>query len=73
MIYMMIVALAPTALLIALGHVLRWRTALLPEATEGLEAYCADLTRIEVPGADHWVIHQETDAVADHIRDWLQR
>ncbi|MDF2233589.1 AEC family transporter [Albimonas sp. CAU 1670] len=32
MIYMMIVALAPTALLIALGHVLRWRTALLPEA-----------------------------------------
>lgn len=32
MIGMMIVALAPTALLIGLGHVLRWRTTLLPEA-----------------------------------------
>ena len=61
---------------VPMPHLLIWGpgdTALLPEATEGLEAYCADLTRIEIPGADHWVIHQETDAVAGHIRDWLQR
>ncbi len=46
---------------ITMPHLLIWGmndTALLPEGTEGLEAYCADLTRVEIPDADHWVIHQ---------------
>ena len=55
-------------------HLLIWGendTALLPEATEGLEAYCADLTRVTVPGADHWLHHQQPEKVAQIIRDWL--
>ena len=54
-------------------HLLIWGmadTALLPEATEGLEAFAADLTRVEVPGADHWVCHQAPDVVADTILAW---
>lgn len=54
-------------------HLLIWGledTALLPEATEGLEAFAPDLTRIEMAGVDHWLCHQKPDKVAAHIRDW---
>ncbi len=56
-------------------HLLIWGdgdTALLPVSTEGLEAFAPDLTRIEIPGADHWLLHQEPEKIADHIRDWLR-
>ena len=59
---------------VPMPHLLIWGlddTALLPEATEGLEAYCDALTRIEIPGADHWLAHQKPDEVAQIIRDWL--
>ena len=46
-------------------------TALLPQSTEGLEDFAADLTRIEVPGADHWICHQRPDTVAGAILDWV--
>ncbi|MFA3916115.1 alpha/beta fold hydrolase [Ruegeria hyattellae] len=55
-------------------HLLLWGnndTALLPEATEGLEDFAADLTRIDFAGADHWLHHQIPKAVADAIRGWL--
>ena len=55
-------------------HLLIWGqddTALLPEATEGLEEFCADLTRIEIGGADHWLHHQKPAEVATVIRDWM--
>ncbi|MCM2563841.1 alpha/beta hydrolase [Lutimaribacter sp. EGI FJ00015] len=61
---------------VPMPHLLIWGendTALLPEATEGLEAYCADLTRATVPDADHWLHHQQPAAVAQIIRDWLAR
>lgn len=54
-------------------HLLIWGegdTALLPEATEGLEDFAADLTRVTVEGADHWLCHQNPQAVARHILDW---
>ncbi|WP_407492190.1 alpha/beta fold hydrolase [Pseudooceanicola sp. MF1-13] len=60
---------------VRMPHLLIWGmgdTALLPEATEGLEAYCDDLTRVEVPDADHWIVHQKPDQVAQLIRDWLE-
>ncbi|WP_366524035.1 alpha/beta hydrolase [uncultured Tateyamaria sp.] len=56
-------------------HLLIWGdgdTALLPVSTEGLEAFAPDLTRIEIPGADHWLLHQQPEKIADHIRDWLR-
>ena len=55
-------------------HLLIWGdsdTALLPEATEGLEDFVPDLTRVTIDGADHWLLHQETDKIAGIIREWL--
>lgn len=57
-------------------HLLIWGardTALLPEATEGLEALCADLTRVTIPGADHWLHHQRPAEIAGAITGWLDR
>ncbi len=55
-------------------HLLIWGeddTALLPEATEGLEEFAPELTRISLPGADHWLIHQAPDTIAKMMLDWL--
>lgn len=43
-------------------------TALLPQNLDGLPAYVSDLETIEVPGATHWIAHEEPDVVADAIR-----
>lgn len=59
---------------VTMPHLLIWGmddTALLPEATDGLEAYCDALTRINIPDADHWLAHQHPDRVARIIRDWI--
>ena len=58
----------------AMPHLLIWGmqdTALLPEATQGLESWCPDLTRVQVPDADHWLAHQQPGTVAEIIRTWL--
>lgn len=55
-------------------HLLVWGaedTALLPEATAGLEDFAPDLTRVEIAGADHWLHHQKPREVAQAILDWL--
>ncbi|MGR3804863.1 alpha/beta fold hydrolase [Marinibacterium profundimaris] len=55
-------------------HLLIWGlndTALLPVSTDGLETFAPDLTRAEIAQADHWVIHQQPDRVAQLLRDWL--
>ena len=54
-------------------HLLVWGsddTALLPESTQGLEDFAKDLTRVEIPGADHWLHHQKPAEVARAILDW---
>lgn len=54
-------------------HLLIWGandTALLPEATEGLEDFAPDLTRVNIAGADHWLHHQKPDEVAEVILNW---
>ncbi len=64
------------ALRVRMPHLLIWGardSALLPEATEGLEEYCDDLTRITIETADHWILHQESHRVATEVRGWLQR
>ncbi len=56
-------------------HLLIWGLddgALLPVSTEGLEDFAPDLTRIEMPGVDHWLCHQEPAQVATHILNWMQ-
>jgi pimeloyl-ACP methyl ester carboxylesterase len=55
-------------------HLLIWGaddTALLPEATAGLEDFAPDLTRVRIEGADHWLHHQKPAEVAQAILDWL--
>ena len=57
-------------------HLLIWGmddNALLPEATEGLEEFAPDLTRVEISGADHWLHHQKPDEVAQAVLDWCGR
>jgi pimeloyl-ACP methyl ester carboxylesterase len=54
-------------------HLLIWGggdTALLPETTERLEDFAPDLTRIAIDGADHWLHHQQPQAMARAILDW---
>ena len=61
-------------LLVRCPHLLIWGqddTALLPEATEGLEYYAPDLTRVTLPGVDHWLLHQTPAEVARLIKDWM--
>jgi pimeloyl-ACP methyl ester carboxylesterase len=56
-------------------HLLIWGqddTALLPEATAGLEDFAPHLTRVEIAGADHWLHHQKPRDVARAILDWLE-
>ena len=55
-------------------HLLIWGendTALLPEATEGLEDFAPDLTRVDIAGADHWLHHQQPEKVAEVVRAFL--
>ncbi|MEM8742351.1 MAG: alpha/beta hydrolase [Pseudomonadota bacterium] len=66
-------ALDPEALRVRVPHLLIWGsddTALLPEATAGLEDLCDDLTRVEIPGTDHWLHHQKPDMVAAAIAEF---
>lgn len=64
----------PARLTVRQPHLLIWGeddTALLPETTAGLEGYAPRLTRRTIPQADHWVCHQNPDAVVAAISDWL--
>lgn len=61
-------------LMVRCPHLLVWGaddTALLPEATEGLEDFVPDLTRVDISGADHWLHHQKPQDVAKVILNWL--
>jgi len=54
-------------------HLLIWGendTAILPEATEGLEEYAPHLTRVAIANADHWLHHQQPERLARAILDW---
>tara|TARA_R110002110_G_scaffold77667_15_gene204054 strand:- start:5214 stop:6083 length:870 start_codon:yes stop_codon:yes gene_type:complete len=55
-------------------HLLIWGTqdrALLPAATTDLEEFAADLTRVDIAGADHWLHHQQPHQVAQAILNWV--
>lgn len=64
------------ALRIRMPHLLLWGlgdTALKPETRDGLKDYCDDLTVVEREDADHWIIHQHPEWVADQIKLFLNR
>ncbi|WP_368040281.1 alpha/beta fold hydrolase [Ruegeria atlantica] len=63
-------------LIVRCPHLLLWGCedkALLPESTEGLEEFVPELTRIDIPNADHWLHHQQPEAVAQAIIGWIAR
>ena len=67
-------ALPRDALRVPQPHLLIWGTgdtALLTDCLDGLEELAPDLTIHRIDGADHWIAHQQPDAVAALIRDWL--
>ena len=54
-------------------HLLIWGendTALLPEATQGLEDFAPRLKRVTLPGTDHWLAHQKPKEMARIILEW---
>jgi pimeloyl-ACP methyl ester carboxylesterase len=59
---------------VTMPHLLLWGLqdgVLLPEAKEGLEDLCDDLTVRELPDCDHWLFHQAPDALAAEVRAFL--
>lgn len=66
----------PADLRITMPHLLLWGmndTALRPETRDGLAQYCDDLTVKEHDTADHWILHQQPEWVADQINIFLHR
>ncbi len=47
--------------------------ALLPELLEGLEEYVPRLTVEKVPGASHWIVHEQPQFVAQRLAAFLAR
>lgn len=67
-------ALPRAALTVHQPHLLIWGThdtALLTDCLDGLDELAPDLTIHRIDGADHWICHQEPDAVAALILDWM--
>ena len=46
-------------------------TALLPALLDGLEAFVADLRVVRVPGASHWIVHEQPALVGEQIAQAL--
>jgi pimeloyl-ACP methyl ester carboxylesterase len=69
-----VMKLDPARLRVRMPHLVIWGMddrALLPVSRATLADYCDDLTVVEIEGADHWVVHQRTDEVIGHLRDFL--
>jgi pimeloyl-ACP methyl ester carboxylesterase len=67
--------LDPAQLRVRMPHLVVWGMddrALLPVTRANLADYCDDLTVREVPGADHWIVHQKTSEIIGHLHDFLQ-
>ncbi len=63
-------------LMIPQPHLLIWGkndTALLPEATVGLEDFAPHLIRVTLPGTDHWLAHQKPKEMAKIILEWSRK
>lgn len=59
---------------VPMPHTLIWGladTTLLPDVRHRLPEFCDRLAVIEVPGADHWILHTHPTEVARHLRQAL--
>jgi epoxide hydrolase 4 len=65
----------PAKMQVRMPHLLIWGLqdmALRPACREGLAAFAPDLRVVEVPGADHWIVHQQPDLVVSEIRAFFE-
>lgn len=63
-------------LMVHCPHLLIWGdedTALLPVSNAGLEEFAPDLSRVTLSGLNHWLCHQDPQAVADAILTWAAK
>ena len=63
--------LDPAMLHVRMPHLVIWGLedkALRPACRVDLNAFAPDLTTVDVPGADHWIVHQNPDLVVTEIR-----
>jgi epoxide hydrolase 4 len=61
-------------LTISLPTLVLWATedaALLPGLVDGLEAFVPKLTLEKIPGASHWIVHEQPALVADRLGRFL--
>lgn len=68
--------LDPAQLRVRMPHLLLWGMrdqALLPVSRATLPQFCDDLVVREFADADHWIVHQKTDAVIASIAEFLGR
>jgi epoxide hydrolase 4 len=59
---------------VRMPHLLLWGAedkALRPSCIAGLDAFCDDLTVRHIANAGHWIVHQQTAEVVQHIRTFL--
>jgi epoxide hydrolase 4 len=64
----------PAKFVIAMPHLVIWGMddpALLPVCRAGLYQFAPDLRVVEVPNADHWIIHLKPEQVADEMKGFL--
>ena len=64
----------PDKFRVSMPHTLVWGMgdqALLKVSQEHLETYCNDLRRIEIPDADHWILHTHGPIVANALRELI--
>ncbi len=69
------IALPPEMLHIAVPTLVLWAQddiALLPCLTEGLDQHIPDLKLIPLPGATHWVVHEQSERVISEISAFLK-
>lgn len=69
------VELPKSMLTVALPTLVVWGmddVALPPVLIDGLDDYVPDLTLHQVPGATHWIIHEQPALVISHLSDFLR-
>lgn len=61
-----LMVLLPTLVIWALDDI-----ALPPALIEGLADYVPDMQLQQVPGASHWIVHEQPERVASYLQDFL--
>ena len=70
------VTLAPERLKVLLPTLVVWALddiALPPALIDGLENYVPDMQLQQVPGASHWIVHEQPERVITYLQEFLRQ